>query len=331
MGRQYGAALAAELGRCLDLFCPFLRGGDDDKIAARLDPLETLLRRMAPALWQETQGMADGAGIAPRQMLAYRFFPEVRAALTEGCSAFYLAHSDAGPLLGRNADLEDDLSQEIQVCHVCRPTHGPARVTTTYVGLTPTSGFNAHGLGLGGTSAHAADYAPDADGVPAGVLAFLLLEQCATLDDADALLAQHRFRGKSLNLLIGDAAGRARVYECVPGHVPHAVTPPTPRDWAACTNSFLSGRWKWLDESKYQECSFARYGRITQRLHDGQVDYRVEGAQDLLRQVAMPGPICTGFDGTWKTAYSGVMCLAQQRMLLAPGHPAEAPFEEVKL
>lgn len=330
MGQAYGETFRIELHRCIDYFFPGIREATTHASAV-LDQLEAQLCRLAPPLWDETVGMAEGASLDARQMLAYRFFPDVRGAMQGGCSAFYLAQSDAGPLLGRNCDLEDDLSQQVQVCQVARPQDGPARITISYVGLPPINGMNEYGLGIAGTSAHTTDGRADPRGATMGILAFVMHQCCRSLSDADRVLQKHLFAGKSLNLLIGDAAGQSRLYEMVPGYAPHAMPSHADRAWTACTNTFLSGRWNWPDESEYQECSFARYGQLIQRFHDRQVAARIDAAEDLLRQVAMPGPVSTGFHGTWKTAYSAVMCLAHKKMLLAPGHPGEVGFEEVSL
>lgn len=330
MGCQYGETMRSPLRECMERFCPWLNQ-TTGRADAFLDGLQDLLEKRVPALLEETRGMAEGAGLDEKQMLAYRFFPDVAAAMSAGCSLVYLGRSDVGPLLARNADLEDDVSQRVQVCHVSRPDDGVPTVTLSYVGLLPINGCNAYGLGLVGASAHTDTSNDDSGGVPGGVSVFESLQQDKTTEQACVRFAEQPFVGKSCNLMVGDADGDSAVLELVPGLPGHRRPQPTGRDWNASTNTFLSGRFSVPDESEYQQCSYARYGRIAQPLADGQMNYSVESVKNLMQQIAMPGPVCTGFNHTWKTAYSSIMCLNERRVILSPGHPAETQEQVVAL
>lgn len=330
MARQYGEAFRDPLHECVGHFCPWLNQ-PLDKAEPFLKRTRSLLERRCPALLDETRGMAEGAGLDERQILAYRFFPDVAAAMSAGCSLVYLGRSDAGPLLARNADLEDDISQRVQVCHVSRPDDGPATLTLSYVGLLPINGCNDRGLGLVAASAHTTECGDDRYGIPAGVLMFEALQTDSTTDATHARFAAEPFAGKSCNLLVGDAQGDSAVLEMVPGHPARRRPQPPGRDWNASTNTFLSGRYPIPDEPEYQQCSYARYGRIAQPLTDGQMDYRLDAVDNLMKQIAMPGPVCTGFGRTWKTAYTTVICLQERRVVLYPGHPAETESKVIRL
>ncbi|OIO91826.1 MAG: hypothetical protein AUJ92_15665 [Armatimonadetes bacterium CG2_30_59_28] len=329
MGERYGATFRDEISDCMNRFCPWL-GAPSEKLTHTLNELRSSLACSAPELLEETEGMARGVEVAEAKMLAYRFFPDVRNSVATGCSNVFLAHSNTGPLLGRNNDIENDFSQEIQVCHVRRPEGGFASITTTYVGLVAVAGMNEHGLGVGGSSAPTTA-ARSSSGLPGAALQWLAIHRCRSVPDVVDLFARHTYSGKPCNLLVADASETSHLFECIPGLPPQRHTSLDPAKWNACTNTFLSGRFPTPENPDYQQSSYARYGRIVHQLREGLVDHTLAGLQNLLRDIAMPGPFCTGFDGRWKTAYSQVMCLRERKMHLSPGHPSEVPWEVISL
>jgi hypothetical protein len=199
----------------------------------------------------------------------------------------------------------------------------------------PINGCNNRGLGLVGASAHTTPAAylatVNTTAVPAGLLAFEAWQSDTNTQDACRRFMAEPFAGKSFNMLVGDAQGDSAVLELVPGHPAHRRPQPPGRKWNASTNTFLSGKFPLPDEAEYQQCSYARYGRITQPFVDEQADYTRAAMQQLMRDIAMPGPVCTGFGYTWKTAYSSIMSLREGKVYLSPGHPDQTTAEVVTL
>jgi len=327
MGRQIGDAFADQLHNIVAHYRKLLNWPDD--LTAAVTPIRDLLKTHCSPLWEESQGMAEGSGIDLMQLMAYRFVSEVHSALHPACTNVYFSDSDVGPLLGRNNDIEDDITQTIQLCRVSRPERGVATITTTYLGMAGGVGMNEHGVGLGGSSAHTT-VSYDSGGVPAAVLMLDLLQQCRNVEDASRLFSERMFTGKSMNLLVGDGTGDSRLFECVPGLPPQPYDPPL-RPWKACTNTFLSGRFPPPDENRYQESSFARYGLVAHRCEEGQTPFTLEGMKQLMTDAAMPGAVSDAMAGAWKTAYSEIFSLAERKAWISFGHPAEHPYREMVL
>ena len=328
MGRQYGEELRKPLKKGLHHYARWLVE-DPDAYAPALEELAPLLQAHCGSLLQETKGMAEGSGIPEAVMLGYRFFNEVRRRMPEGCSAVFLAEAKEGPLLGRNCDLEPDVSHDIQVCRTCRPEGGSATITTTYVGMGSGPGLNEHGLGFGGASAHT-DARYGNAGLPGAVLCHLLLHECRDVTDARALMAKHAFLGKPANILVGDESGASVLFEFAPGRPPVQSPRRPDRNWQACTNFFVSGEVPIQPDPEYLQSAYARYGRIVHQLGEGLMEHSVAGLQQLLTEIAQPG-LCRTEDPKCRTAYSEVNDLRARRMYVSPGHPADAAYEEVCL
>lgn len=327
MGRHYGEALREQIAQCIEQFAPWLLPEPQQHAAAIAD-LRATLNAHCPELCEETQGMAEGAGLDEDVMLAYRFFHEVRLRAREECSVVFLADTPSGPLLGRNCDLSPGFEAQVQLCHIRRPMEGPACVLTTYVGMAGGVGVNERGFGIAGASA-GTDAVYGRAGLPGAALCHLLLHRCGSVAEARALLADLPFLGKPMNLIAADATGASVLLECAPGRLAEQVPRAADSDWQACTNFFLSGAIPIRTDAPYLSNAYARYGRIVHRLGSEGLPRSVEGLQELLTDIAQPGLVCPAETSPFRTAYSQVMELSSRTMHLCPGHPGEGEWERV--
>ena len=329
MGRQLGEAFAPELAECIEHYAAWLVA-DLDRYRPGIEQIREVLSSHCPELNEETLGLAESAGIEADTLLGYRFFNEVRERVAEGCSAVYIAESEAGPLLGRNCDLAATFDPDIQLCRICRPDRGESQITTTYLGMAGGIGVNAAGLGTAGASAHTRERYGD-QGLPGQVINSLLLQRCRGVTEARDLMSRHAFLGKSCNLIAGDRGGASVLLEMAPGRVAEQVERPSGQAWQICTNFFTSGRTPIDPEPPYLESAYARYGRLAHALGTGLVEPSVAGVKQLLTDIAQPG-ICIPVEHvSLRTAYSQVMELSSGRMHITGGHPAEAEWREVSL
>ena len=324
IGCQVGETFRQELATCVERY--FYGRLDVEKCAPAIKVLKGILSEHCPEVIEETQGMAHAAGIAPDVMLGYRFFNEVKQRMNEECSVIFLAQTPDGPLLGRNCDLGSGDSN-MQICHVSRPTDGPAAITTSYLGM-PGQGLSSYGLAVGGASAHAAK-SFGTDGLPAAVLSHLLQRDCRTVQDAIALLGRHKFLGKGANVIVGDATGASVLFEFVPGCSPPATLRRDDRDWQACTNFFFSPEIPNRPKADYLENAYARYGRIEHQLEERRIPQSFDTLKQLLSDIAQPGHCCA--EGALHTAYSTIMNPKKGTLHLAAGNPNEVAFEEFSL
>lgn len=327
MGRHYGEALREEIARCIEQFAPWLLS-EPQRHAAAIADLRATLEANCPELCEETQGMAEGARLSGDVMLGYRFFHEVRLRAREECSVVFLAATPDGPLLGRNCDLSPGFEAQVQLCHLRRPTGGPACALTTYVGMAGGVGVNERGFSIAGASAGTDAVYGDA-GVPGAALCHMLLHRCGSVAEARGLLADLPFLGKPMNLIAADETGASVLLECAPGRVAEQVLRAAGSDWQACTNFFLSGAIPLRADAPYLSNAYARFGRITHRLSGEGLPRSVEGVQELLTDIAQPGLVCPAETSPFRTAYSQVMELSSRTMHLCPGHPEEEEWERV--
>lgn len=329
MGRQLGETFAEPLRVCIDHYCPWL-SADPGRFTPAVQNVRESLQAHCPELLDETEGLAEGAGLHPNIAIGYCFFNDVRARMVEGCSVVYFAGGDSGPLLGRNCDLKGAFDTEAQMCRVRKPLDGCATIMTTYLGLAAGLGLNEHGLGLAGASAHTKLRYGDT-GLPGQILQFMLLNRCKNVEEARALFAEHSFFGKSHNLMAGDAEGASVLFEMVPGRPAGQVDRREGTDWHVCTNFFVSGQIPISPEQEYLESAYARYGYASHQLEGRLVDRSVSGMQGLLTELAQPGRCIAERKDRSTTAYSQVMDLKSGTMRYTPGHPAEAGWELAEL
>ena len=330
MGRQVGEEFREHFPGCMERWCPWFVA-EPEKFAVPLKAIEELLRRHCPDALDETEGMAEGAGLALRLMLGYRYYPEIARRWREGCSAVFLAESDCGPLLGRNCDLHKG-DTEWQLLQIVRPRGGPAAVYCTYLGLAGGVGLNEHGFALGGASAHThAEYDDDGRlGLPGSVLFRLMRQRCRTVAEAREFMAAHSLLGKSANMIAADASGDSVLLEMASGRTVVQCDRPPGKTWQGCTNFFLSGQIPMRPDSPEAFAnSYARYGRMAHQLDHGLVEPSVAGLKRLLTDIANPG-LCCPPNGLY-TAYSHIMDLSGRKMHLAAGHPNEVAWEEISL
>lgn len=329
MGRQYGEAARSLIHKAIAYFGPWLLT-DAAKAARVAGYMRPHIGTVAPEALDEIDGMAEGAGISSDAMLCVRFLPEVSTALKLGCTVVYLQDSDRGPLLGRNEDIEPDVSVEIQVCHTCRPIDGPATMLLTYVGFMAGAGMNEHGVGIGATSAHTTK----ADGVgnlPFSLFWHLLLNRCRSVKEVQSKLSSQTFYGKTCAGVIGDATGASMAFEMNPGEPIVYPARRQDRDWQICTNHYVQSIDQMAMEPAYLQNSYARYGRLTHRLGDAPMPRTVDHLKNLMTEVAAPGLCILEQDLKLRTAYTTIFELQHCRTILLDGHPSTAPIREISL
>jgi isopenicillin-N N-acyltransferase-like protein len=114
-------------------------------------------RAYAPAVYEEFQGIAAGAGISPELLLlgnGYTDYKDVLArAVTAGseCTSFLIGpagSADGHTYLGQNWDMHGTAEPFVVAFHR-RPMQGPQTLTVTTAGCLSLVGLNEHGIALG--------------------------------------------------------------------------------------------------------------------------------------------------------------------------------------
>jgi predicted choloylglycine hydrolase len=178
---------------------------------------ERMIRRLDAELQEEMQALIKASGVDRRQVVVGNTLFDLKKILA--CSAFLVEaarSTTAAPLLGRNLDYPSrGYAQDYSLVTVYRPRGKRAFVSIGFPGLLGClSGMNESGLCLGVLEVFQSRLFTrrlDLGGTPYAVCFRKLLQECDTVEQAQALLEKMR-RTTVFNLAIADR-NRAAVFE----------------------------------------------------------------------------------------------------------------------
>jgi len=188
---------------------------DRPEVEAFLEAQRAATERLFPEVLAEIEGIGQGFAIAPERLFAFLHAPviaellEAEAGAAEGCTAFAL-RAGTGALLAKNRDYRDE-HRALQQVMLHRPARGRSFLVVGSLGAPGcfSSGINEDGLALADTAAPTRDLGP---GLNRYFLLTLLIERCATVDEALALLRAVPHTGSGC-LVLADAAGEVAAVE----------------------------------------------------------------------------------------------------------------------
>ncbi|MCL6607460.1 MAG: C45 family peptidase [Geminicoccaceae bacterium] len=188
---------------------------DRPEIEAFLEAQRAATERLQPEVLAEIEGLGTGFGIEPARLFAFLHASVIAelleggAVAAEGCTAFAVRTS-AGALLAKNRDYRDE-HRALQQVMLHRPARGRSFLVVGSLGAPGcfSSGINEDGLALADTAAPTRDLGP---GLNRYFLTTLLLERCATVDEALALVRATPHTGSGC-LVLADAAGALAAVE----------------------------------------------------------------------------------------------------------------------
>jgi hypothetical protein len=201
----------------------------------------------------ELESAAKASGWSTDLLVFANTIPDLRK--LGGCSTLFVngAHSaTGGPLFGRNVDLPPFGPLPFYtLVAVYRPEGKRAFASVTYPGQVGVlTGINDKGLALADLTVNdASDGSPrlDPTGIPYALAMRRVLEECATVDEAEKLLRSLK-RTVRQNIAICDA-NRGAVFEITPKTL---VVRPEAEGFCACTNHFRSKELStWTDCKRY--------------------------------------------------------------------------------
>jgi isopenicillin-N N-acyltransferase-like protein len=250
-GLQFGRAQSRAVANTVAVYERMLRedrGLGSSEVGERGREAAARIRAFRPALAEEIEGIASGAGQAPDVLFAVNARTELLAGgLVAGTSAecstvAVLDAERASGVLVQNWDFHPDLAASRVLWTV---DDGDARRFTTFTeaGILAKIGSNAHGVALA-INFLATDRDGGLDGVPVHALCRTVLEEARTVADARALIAGTAVSASVCMTVAGPdgTEGEARVeayaLERWPGGTEEQTTGPD-RPWIAHTNHFL--------------------------------------------------------------------------------------------
>jgi predicted choloylglycine hydrolase len=301
IGYQVGSQAGDLARQAVALICRF--DEPEDRLDERLSAVERTLEAGFPHVLEEAEGIACGAGLEFRDVLALSVCSDLSGRLPAYCS-LAAVHTSAGPLVGKNLDAPLEMGP-LQVVERIEPDEGLSFVHITTAGAMWTDGgVNDAGLVL--VNASLAPSQRREEGIPDGILAREILRTCASLPAAIELAARYDVRTLGENMLVADAAGRSAVVEKLPG----AQAVREPDDDApllACNHVLSDALERFMDAGDaIRENSLERFERLEdERRSPG------EWTEDRLRSVLTDGSLGVKQDGS-----AGIWTVAS--MLLAP-------------
>jgi hypothetical protein len=279
LGRQQAELVGGTIGPLLGLTRDVVKHHGYERVWPLVTAMSRVLMRNAPAEYrQELEAFIEAGQLDRDGLLVGNSLVELRR--MGGCSSFLVLppRSRTGQLLfGRNFDFPSFHVLDKYGClSVVRPQGKRAFVSIGYPGMIGVlSGMNDAGLAVATLDVYeSADGAPifDPTGVPLALTYRSILEECATVAEAERLLKATRIT-TYMNLAVADADGAA-VFELTPQTVGvrRAL-----RDVLCCTNHFqLEGLC--TDRS-------CRRIQILDRLDQTQPTFGLEEVQRALHEV----------------------------------------------
>ncbi|WP_033289042.1 C45 family autoproteolytic acyltransferase/hydolase [Amycolatopsis jejuensis] len=327
-GLSYGRQAAGLIATSLDLFLtPWL--ARPRALAAKAAPIRDLIGEHSPALLDEMQGTADGAGLELDQVVALNARMEFAATGDgDGCTAVALP---GAACLGQNWDVVPAVAGVAMLLEI-RDDDGPDLITLVEAGMLCRFGLNSAGLGLCGNYLQT-EHDFEQPGVPVPVLRREILRR-STVEEAVEVV-QRAPRSMSSNYLIAHRSGEAVDLESTPREVTR-IDPAGGRIVHA--NHFLGRRTESVEDR-----SLARYPDSAARVKRAQSilsePARPLGEDDLVRvftdtdghpysiQRTATG---TGSQGAMETIASLVMNLGEGVLRLARG-PRIGAYHDIPL
>lgn len=340
MGYQQGAADPARVKENIVRFRVRERFGDKPGFEEGIAEGEKRMREWRPGLIDQIKGIADGAGLAYREVLIHNLysflgsFTRVRAP-REGCSCAGFARTPYGPLVGKNNDAGGGT-----VTHLlarCYPQGKIPYVQIAYIGMVGCiAGMNQEGLTIGGASVPAGD-PDDAEGC---LFVFWViqkwLEEFSSV--SEVLESARRTRiASSCSFLVADLKGRDDSLVHVEYFQPNYVFVRYPEDNRVFfTNHPLTEEGKRVEMNvvapEAAANSRTRY-RVLEEL-TRRMPQTPEGLREIMGAHSSPARICQhhGVDGAVMSTDASLVFVPQERTLyISKGRPCEVGYDAVRI
>ncbi|MCH7990114.1 MAG: hypothetical protein IID46_13320 [Planctomycetes bacterium] len=147
MGRQHGEQ-AAEI---IHAFLDYLAGSlslSREELRAKALRFQPLFEQTCPHLWDEIQGLAEGAGLETADALAVQLRGELGQLPDSACTSYVISGrgtADGNPLIGQTSDTPTEIVEFGYVLHL-QPDDKPELLMWTFGGMIGYHGLNRNGV-----------------------------------------------------------------------------------------------------------------------------------------------------------------------------------------
>ena len=340
-GVQIGTACTREIRASIAAYVETFHhyaGIDWSRATAIADTFRAPVADYAPAILREMEGIAAGAGVELKDVLAINARTEIMFGLSilppPECTSFYVGPSatrDRRPLLGQNWDWRARAATSTTLLEVDGGPDAPAFAMYAEAGLVGKLGFNAAGIGLA-QNALVTSLDRGQPGVPIHVVMRSMLEASTLEQAATAVLRAQR--AASANYLIADARGHAIDLEAGPGGIETVSLLHPTDDILTHSNHFTAPPCPFEDHGAAYPDSLRRNACMRELIAADAGSVTPETMQSVLRShEGAPIAICCHPDETKHplerpvTVFSWIVDLERRTADIAQGNPCEAPYQ----
>jgi len=339
IGRSCGEQCAQEMRQCMQARgIPERYAGEEHR--AILARIEANVRRIAPDLWAELEGVADGSGIPLPDVLLLNSISSLNrsewaadAQAPPACTGIGFADTPEGVIIGKTNDGGGTDAARDDVPHCLTFPNGRRALFMAWPGTVwAWAWVNDAGLASNGSSVGSRHFNPE--GIPGQMVTRLVLEHCRDVPEALELMRDTPFVCEAAALTMGDAQGNLVAAE----RDVHTLAVREAEDGVVFTaNAWFSPELRGCDSTDparevYLENSRHRFANLQRRTRE--VPHTIEGMQTLLRDHTHPGAICQHpkDNAAHYNTYNAFVMLPRRRaILVAGGRACEEPFTRLDL
>ncbi len=324
-GRQHGAALEGLIRRILaDVLHP--EQWNRERVERYLDLLEANMERLCPQMLEEMRGIAEGAQIPHRDILAYNCVSDV-GAVNAYCTNAAFQFTPDGPAIAKTNDIGRHAQHYHALFRRDRGDGGPL-LWATWPGTVWANAFvNGWGLAFGATSV--VKQVRNEEGIPSNVLLRVLADRAGNVEEAVQLFRDTPIMHHPANITVADAAGGLAVVEKSPDGC--GVRRPDEQGVLFAANHFCTPGLAGTDaqDTPLRLNSERRFENLRRLTAGG--EQTVERLQRLLADHTEPGAVCQhGQQDMW-TSVAYVVVPRTRTLYFAYGRACETPFEKFVL
>lgn len=276
-----------------------------------------ICEEFAPKLMDEIMGLAEGSR-TPYQQMAFWLISMYGFGDIHGCTCFCF-HENGKTFLTRNSDMFPELKKTSESA-LYMPEKGNVFLGNSTAFVLMEDGMNEHGLSAALNFLITKTYRP---GLNTGMIIRLILEQCATTEEAITLIKNLPI-ATTQNIILADKDGNMAVVECSPQKVEVRYG----NDYLISANHFVTD--SMMNEHCNPELNWYRthdrYDTVATLFQSGSV-HCLEDVKDVLS--GKRGFICQydkalNFDTLWSSIYES----SNMKIYRAEGNPSKVKFKE---
>lgn len=328
MGRQYGKQASAEITQLLASPGYHWIGSKLQREKNFLARLKANLSKLLPEVYEELNGLADGAGHSPDAIILLNYYNNP-VEIEEKCTPVGIVSDEDGVLIAKNNDGrrgEKELYPFVIRKSIPNSGSGMAMLQVTYAGWL--SGLDAmNSAGVANTHASVGSVFPRCGSDPdIRLAACQAMRHSATAEDFERILREFPLAGKGFNILVGDEAGNASILEAA---VPLLIKRPGNQRFLYATNHYVSERLSDCDRrtAEGKARSIYRWGYL-KWLEGNNPPENINDLKTVLSSHAPWAPCRHGGAHQAETQWSMICDTGTKTLYLADNHPCRNEYQQ---